>query len=103
MKRSRGKKKEGKAWWSSKDRRRTTGTEYDVNDHWLTCVTLVTVADNLSVTVVLVTRCGKVASAVGPIRTGARTALAYAQNRVAIVTIGTPTDKTKGFTELKAA
>ncbi len=36
-----------------------------------TCVTLVAVADHLLVSVVLVTRGGKVASAVGALRTGA--------------------------------
>lgn len=36
-----------------------------------TCVTLVTVADHLLVAVVLITRGGKVASAVGALRTGA--------------------------------
>lgn len=60
-----------------------------------TCVALVTVADYLSVTVVLVTRCSKVASTVGPIRTGARTTLTtrwFAQNWVTIVTTGTPAE-----------
>lgn len=60
-----------------------------------TCVTLVTVADNLSVTVVLVTRSSKVASTVGTVWTRAWTTLTTAQNWVTIVTIGTPTEGMK--------
>ena len=65
---------------------------------YLTCVTLVTVADNLSVMVVLVTRCSKVASAVGALWTLARATLTigcFAQNWVTVVAIATPTEITK--------
>lgn len=58
-----------------------------------TYVSLVTVADDLSVTVVLVTRSSKVASAVGPFWTGTWTTLTtgcQAQHWVTIVTMGTP-------------
>lgn len=68
-----------------------------------TCVTLFTVANNLSVTVVLVTRSSKVATAVGSIWTGARTTLttgSFAQNWVTIVTIGTPAEMTKTSTQV---
>lgn len=63
-----------------------------------TCVTLFTVADDLSVSVVLVTRSSKVTSTVGPFWTRTWTALTTrgkAQNWVAVVTIGTPVNRTK--------
>lgn len=95
-----------KDWWKRKDRRRNIETERE-NKHRLrfTCVTLVTVADNLSVTVVLVTRSSKVASTVGPVWTGAWATLTtgrFAQNWVTIVTIGTPTERTKEFTQVNS-
>lgn len=73
--------------------------------HWLrfTCVSLVAVADDLSVSTVLITRHGKVASAVGTIWAGARTTLTagcWAQNWIAIVTIGAPTEMTSWVTQV---
>lgn len=77
-----------------------------LHNNQITCVALVTVADNLSVTAVLVTRRSKVASTVGSVRARARTTLStgcYAQNWVTIVTIGTPSEMTKLLTQVTTA
>lgn len=61
---------------SREQRRRTENRRSKQRKRRFTCVTLVTVAYNLSVPVVLVTGSSKVPAAVGPIRTGTWTALA---------------------------
>lgn len=63
-----------------------------------TCVTLITVADDLSVPVILVAGSSKVAATVRPLRTRTRPALATgweAQHRVAVVAVGAPVKKSQ--------
>lgn len=86
-----------RAW--AEGRMTQTQTEQETK-HCLrfTCVTLFTVANYLSVPIVLVAGSSKVATTVGPVWTGTRTTLAtgsFAQNRVPIVPIGTPTEVTE--------
>lgn len=68
-----------------------------------TCVTLVTVADDLPVPVILVAGSSKVAAAVGPLGTRARPALAAgreAQHGVAVVTVGAPANKEPNYANI---